>query len=174
VFIPILLGFGAVVGLIAVAVERIASFVGGGAGVREPAPSRAGETQALGGGRGGRVAVVVLLALALAGVVVLRSLTMYAPEAPQPGERELTVSLSERRIDADVVSTTETLLDYCVAATGVPLSKAAVRPLDDQQAKVTISPRLDEVTQRRLNGCLEDLVLDRRLLNVVAMVDRAG
>lgn len=174
VFIPILLGFGAVVGLIAVAVERIASFVGGGSGVREPVPSSSSETRNLGASRGGRAAAIVLLALAVAGVVVLRSLTMYAPEEPKAGERDLTVSMSERRIDANVVNTTKTLLDYCVAATGVPLTKAAVRPLDDQQAKVTLSPRLDEVTQRRLNGCLEDLVLDRRLLNVVAMVDRVS
>jgi hypothetical protein len=172
VFIPILLGFGVVVGLVAVAVERLASFVGGGAGVREVQPSTAARSDQA-PGRGRRIAAgAVLVALLIGVLVTLRSLTMYVPEPPQPGARDLTVSLAERRIDAEVGPTTRTLLDLCIAATAVPVREASVRALDDSRARITLSPMLDEATQRRLNGCLEDAVLDRRLLTVTDVVDR--
>jgi hypothetical protein len=161
-----------VVGLVAIAVERLASFVGGGAGVRELPPATAPQTDAA-RVRGRRiVAGSVLVAVVIGLVIALRSLTMYVPESPRPGERELTVSLSERRIDADVVPTTRTLVDLCLAATAVPIKQASVRGLDDTRARITLSPRLDEAAQRRLNGCLEDAVLDRRLLDVTEVIDR--
>lgn len=172
VFIPILLGFGVVVGIIAVAVERLASFVGGGAGVRELPLASTPRVEAA-HVRGRRIAVgAVLVGLLVGLLIALRSLTMYVPDPPRPGERDLTVSLSERRVDADVVPTTRALLDLCIAATAVPIREASVRGLDDTRARITLSPRLDEATQRRLNGCLEDAVLDRRLLDVTAVVDR--
>jgi hypothetical protein len=140
--------------------------------VREIAPVALGDAEAA-RTRGRRIALgAVLTAALIALLIALRSLTMYAPEPPLPGQRDLTVSLAERRIDAPVVPTTRALLDVCIAATGVPITTASVQGIDDIRARITLSPRLDATTQRRLNGCLEDAVLDRRLLRVTAVADR--
>jgi hypothetical protein len=172
VFIPILLGFGVVVGLLAVAVEHLASFIGGGTGRPDQVPTEGQDARTATGLRSGAVALVALAVVAAAVVVGLRSLTMYAPDPPQPGQRELTVTLQERRIDAEVGPTTRTILDHCIAATGSPITSATVRVIDDRQARILLTPRLDDAAQRRLDGCLQDLVLDRRLLAIVASTDR--
>jgi hypothetical protein len=117
------------------------------------------------------IAAAILVAVAAA-FVVLRSLTMYVPDPPRPGERVMTVTLSDRRIEAPVVATTEVMTNYCIAATGAPIDRASVVGIGGAGARILLSPRLDASTQRRLNGCLEDAILDRRSMHIDSIVDR--
>ena len=158
VFIPLLVGFGVVVSLVAMAVERVADFVVG---------------ERRGPGARVRTALAFLLAtlLVVALVVPLVGDLVYDPADPQPGRREVEVAMQARRAEADPVGAVTALATFCVAQTRAPLVVDAIDQVSGDMARLTVHPRLDPDAQRRFEGCLSDLVLDRHRTWVVSVRD---
>lgn len=158
VFIPLLVGFGVVVSLVAMAVERVADFV---VGERRGPHGRV------------RTALAFLLATLLVAVLVVPLVgdLVYDPADPRPGRRELEVAVQARRAELDPVGAVSAVAAFCVVQTRAPLVVDAVDEVTDDMARLTVHPRLDPDAQRRFEGCLGDFVLDRHRTWVVAVRD---
>lgn len=173
VFVPLLLGFGVVVSLLAMVLERIAGFL---VGTPNSARSQPHSSQPAAGGNHRRTAV---LAGAAFGITVLLAglLTptvahlIYDPGPPQPGYRVVDVEVQARRVTIDAEASMSSLAVYCRAQTGTPIEIVDVTETRPGLVRILVKPRLDTEAQRRFEGCLGDLVMDRHLTRVVGSQD---
>lgn len=158
VFVPLLVGFGVVVSLVAMAIERVADFVVG---------DRRGPVGRV------RTALAFVLATLLVAALVVPFVghLVYDPTDPEPGRREVEVAVQARRAELDPVGAVGALASFCVAQTRAPLVVDAIDEVAADIARITVHPRLDPDAQRRFEGCLSDLVLDRHRTWVVAVRD---
>ena len=181
VFIPVLLGAGAVLSALAYVIERIAMFVvgeqtgrsvpldriaypaGGLIAESPPDPSSPRRSQ-----RWARVTVMTI-ALATAGLLVGAAIDVLADAAqsrPDPIQRsgvsEVTVHIGYRSDDhVPVESTAQALFESCrLRLPGDAHFLAPPKVVEARTVMVTIEPALGPLGMRRLGGCLEDLTLD--------------
>jgi hypothetical protein len=153
VFIPVLLGAGLVVSLVAGLAERTATAAYGGA-------IRIGAVRRL---VMGAVAAVVVTGLVVAGIWWSAH---YRPVALGAGRTELTVQVSTKASPRPAAETVEIIGRYCArnAIAGVRVQQ--VEPVSPDSAVLVVSPLLDEQAQRRYDGCLQDVILERHRLTV--------
>ena len=112
--------------------------------------------------------VIAQLALALVGVVGLLALmdaTQNRPDNPRPGSTStVAFTLSTRDFPGGENTAATTLVAVCAATVdGSTVSPPAAsgEAQADETWTVTISPALGEHGRKRLEGCLEDVTLDR-------------
>jgi hypothetical protein len=170
VFVPLLLGFGVVVSLAAVALERMVGFLVGAAARTTPNSPRSrparGRTALL--AAGGFVVTLVLAGLLAPTVADL----VYDPEPPQAGYRTIDVDVRGRRVLIDPETATASLAVYCRVQTSAPIEIIDVSKTRlPNRVRITVQPRLDSEAQQRYEGCLGDLLMDRHLTRVVAVQD---
>jgi len=182
VFIPILLGAGVILSLIAWVIERVARFVTAPlAGERAVSPLASlalpdgglivGETM---GGPTGAIPVsrrphpavrVILTVVAIAGLLVgllfLRAATQARPGGGQAGTTHVELHISTRESGA----TMEQLVDALWVACRLRLPSDADLVSSEVdaggRATLVVTPALGETDQRQFAGCLGDTVLDR-------------
>ena len=156
VFIPMLLGAGLAVSVVAGLVERTA------AAVHAPRTSGSGRRLVVGGLVG--AAVVAL------GTVGIWNWVHYEPPPFGRGTTELTVQVSTRTTARPAEDTVELIGRYCARNAIVGVDVQEVRPASADSAVLVVSPVLDHQAQRRYGGCLEDARLERHRLTVVDTV----
>jgi hypothetical protein len=190
VFIPVLLGAGAVLSALAYVIERIAMFVVGEQTGRsvpldriaypvggliadsptDGPPSRPGQPWAR--------AAVMTIVMATAALLVGAAIDVLADAAqsrPDPIQRsgvsEVTVRIGYRSDDvAPVESTAQALFESCrLRLPGDARFVAPPRVVEARTVMVTIEPALGPLGMRRLGGCLEDLTLDGVRAEVVGV-----
>jgi len=117
--------------------------------------------------------VVSYLALAIAtvvGIVVLMDATQNRPDNPPPGSSSmLAFTVSIRDFPGGEQTAARTLMAVCAATVDeatvtvpAPAREAAeAAEAADGAWHVTITPALGEHGRKRLEGCLEDVTLDR-------------
>lgn len=162
IFLPVLLGFGVALSLIAAAAERVVAFaVGGAAGSHVSRPTGVARERVL------ALLLVGLLAAALSLTLVARHELMTRSEATTPGTLTYLLEVEGRRTDIPPTTSVGVLATYCRDHAGVPdLSLDAVRPVDDEHAELVVSPQLGQFAAARFQGCLRDAVLDRRSVSI--------
>jgi hypothetical protein len=110
---------------------------------------------------------IAYLALAVATVVGIGALmeaTQNRPDDPPPGSSStLAFTVSTRGFPGGEQTAARTLMAVCAATVDeatitVP---AKARETTDDAWRVTITPALGEHGRKRLEGCLEDVTLDR-------------
>ena len=181
VFIPVLLGAGAVLSALAYVIERIAMFVVGeqtgrsvpldriaypaGGLIAESPPDSSSPRPRQ---RWARVAVMTI-ALVTAALLVGAAIDVLADAAqsrPDPVQRsgvsEVTVHIGYRSDDhVPVESTAQALFESCrLRLPGDAHLLAPPKVVEARTVMVTIEPALGPLGMRRLGGCLEDLTLD--------------
>lgn len=170
VFLPVLLGFGVALSLLAALAERVVSFSLGDASLigREVSdPRLRRRTRLLAAG------LAALLLAALAGTVLVREELMTRAVPVEPGTRTYLVEVEARRVAADPVTSVEVLADYCVSRAHVPsLVVDAVEPAGPGTARLVVHPVLGPFDQARFDGCLNDAVLDRRTTEITSVETR--
>ena len=111
--------------------------------------------------------IIAYLALAIAAVVGLGALmdaTQNRPDDPAPGSTStLAFTVSTRDFPGGEQTAARTLMAVCAATVDdatitVP---AQAGEADDDAWRVIIKPALGEHGRKRLEGCLEDVTLDR-------------
>jgi hypothetical protein len=153
VFIPVLLGAGLAVSLVAGLVERTAAAVHSG-------PSQ-------GGNRGMVVGVLVAVLAAGGGTAAIWYAAHYRPTVLGDGTTEITVEVATKEAPGESPEqTVEVMGEYCArtAISGVDVER--IVPATADTAVLVVSPLLDEEALRRYGGCLEDANLDQHRLTV--------
>ena len=172
VFLPVLLGFGVALSLLASLTERVVSFALGDAvliGRELSDPRFRRRTRLVAAG------LTALLLVGLVGLVVAREELMTRADEPIQGTRTYLIEVEGRRVTGDPVGSVEMLTTFCIARAGVPrLVVDAVRPAGPTAAVLVVHPVLGEYDLARFDGCLNDLVLDRRTTEVVEVVTQLG
>jgi hypothetical protein len=165
VFIPVLLGAGLIVSVLAGLVERVAAAVTNGAPGRRETPAQPrSRRQRVVRLAAGAVVVAVFGGVGTAGL--FRG-AHYWERPLEGGRTELVVRVeSKTRVPSPPAETVELLGRYCArnAISGVRVER--VEPRTPDTALLVVSPLLDEQAQRRYGGCLEDGVLFRHRLTV--------
>lgn len=111
--------------------------------------------------------VIAYLALAVATVVgigVLMNATQNRPDDPPPGSSSmLAFTVSTRDFPGGEQTAARTLMAVCAATVSdaIITVPALASEADDDAWRVTIKPALGEHGRKRLEGCLEDVTLDR-------------
>jgi hypothetical protein len=162
VFIPVLLGAGLAVSIIAGLIERVAARTG----VAQPAF-----------GTGERFRVPRMAARGAAAVVVIAVATTalywaahYRPTPLGEGTTEMSVQVSVKDRPLRPAETVEMMARYCARTAIFGVRFERVEPESADTALLVVSPLLDEEAQRRYGGCLEDANLDRNRLVVTRTV----
>ena len=164
IFLPVLLGFGVALSVLAAAAERLVAYALGGAG---QSGRRSAHTLP-------RFLVVGLLAAGLVAavvtIVIARDRLMTRPETPVPGERTYLLEVRGRGTDVDVIDTVETLALTCRDRGRVPvLSVLDVQATAAATAELTVEPVLGRYGAARFEGCLTDAILERRVVEIVSI-----
>lgn len=161
VFIPVLLGAGVVVSLIAGLAERTAA-----AAYADARPARAVRQLVIGG-----LAAIVAIVSVVGG---LWWAAHYQPAALGAGQTELTVQVSSRISPRPPAETVEIVARYCArnSIRGVEVLRVDADTADS--AVLIVSPLLDKDAQRRYGGCLQDAILEYHRLTVTNAVLVSG
>ena len=114
--------------------------------------------------------LIAYLALAVSGVVGLIAMmnaTQNRPDDPRPGSMSmLAFTVSDRDFPGGEQTAARTLMAVCAATVdeatiSVPARAPEAEDAADRAWRVTITPALGEHGRKRLEGCLEDVTLDR-------------
>jgi hypothetical protein len=191
VFIPVLLGAGVLVSLIAYLIERIAGVVAAatldqrttrelapdlplGSGLpstcdHEPltdAPSRHPAVAAL--------VVVLTLALSLGTVAVLRELTQTRPrEITAAGVTSMIVDIDQRRQIHPLPVVAEDLWRACRSRLPGDVRLTGVTQLDDELVRIEFDRSLGRTGRVRVVGCFEDHTIDLVSADVIEVESRS-
>ncbi|MGH9183368.1 MAG: hypothetical protein ACRDZ9_06085 [Acidimicrobiales bacterium] len=198
VFVPVLLGAGAMLSVLAHGVERLAGatavpalerrlarrlaplalpgvgLVPAGAVGETHTPVAAVPASTPSGGLAGLalrvVAVVVAVAGVTTGVDTLADATQNRPDAPAAGlATELTLAVSHRQGGGATLQTAEGLWVACRPTLGRRASARELTELGGGRVSLLIEPALGEHARRRFQGCLEDATFDRVRAEVVGL-----
>ena len=160
IFLPVLLGFGVALSIIAAVAERLVAFAVGTVNQS----SRAQRSR-----REGLMALLLVgvLVASIGIIIVAREQLMTRSESTTPGTRTYLLEVEGRRTDTDIRTSVDTLATYCRDRAGVPdLFLDEVRLVDEEHAELVVSPLLGEFGAARFQGCLQDAVLDRRSVSI--------
>ncbi|HEY7668104.1 MAG TPA: hypothetical protein VIE12_08270 [Actinomycetota bacterium] len=191
VFVPVLLGVGAILSGMAYVVERIARGVDpwgaersverrlanlqppasllpgeeAGVAIASTAPVRAREL----GTRRSWIAVAASLAVVTLAVWVvviqIAELTENRPDVVTGGRSAYDLVIQTRGEPAPVLSVARTLLATCRPMAS-PWSTFRLSEVGGSTVRMTVTPSLPENAERRFIGCLADLQLDRVLVSI--------
>jgi hypothetical protein len=185
VFVPVLLGAGTLLSMVAYVVERIAGALAGATLDRRTAAAVPLDLP-LGGGamavpqvprrpldprrarRRAALAVALLLVLGGLGVEAIRRMTQTVPGSlVEPGTTTLTVEVASknRRPPDEVVVALWTVCGARVSGDLVVTSLG----VEGDRVKLTIDKALRSTAAKRVVGCFEDLTLDRVQAEVIEL-----
>jgi hypothetical protein len=188
VFVPVLLGAGAILSAVAYVVERVAeatalpvfdrriaarlSALGlppDGAAAEGPSPGMRLSTAL-------RV-LVASLALLLVGWLAFEALldaTQSRPEvAERPAATVLELQISRRGDGASTVRTAEALWVGCRPSLGSLPVAGRVVAVGPGRVELVLEPGIGDLSTRRLTGCLDDLRIDRALARTLRVEHRS-
>lgn len=185
VFVPVLLGAGMVLSLVAYVIERVAGVLAGGtldrrtvAALRVELPLGPGLVHVRSSpepaGRPARhplrlvLATALAVALGIGAVEGLRGLTQSRPdEVGGPGTTTIGLRIDQRSVERPLPVVMADLWTGC--HNRVPGDPAIVdlRQVDDHHLTVTVDQAFGRVGRARIIGCLEDLNLDLVLADVL-------
>jgi hypothetical protein len=196
VFIPVLLGAGVILSLLAHIVERLALATGKPAlehrlaarlhsislppsGLLTPAPgapSSARDAAPAGQPIGSRVFALVVALLGIFGTIQAIDLIGDATQsrvepAPTGRSTELTFEVQTRGWVADQDATADALWVTCRNILYRHIDGNEIVPIGPGTYRVLVTPAMGEHGRRRLEGCIEDAVLDRTVGRVVSFVE---
>ena len=119
------------------------------------------------------VVVAVLVAVTIAGVDWLADLTQDRPDRVAAGSRsEIVLDVRVRQsFDPAPLRRAETLWGACEATVYQRLAEPGLVELEAGRFLAVTEPAIGEHAWRRLQGCLEDLTLDRLHGHVVSKTD---
>ncbi|MGD9704126.1 MAG: hypothetical protein AB7Q42_08145 [Acidimicrobiia bacterium] len=181
VFIPVLLGAGAVLSALAYVIERMAMFVVGertepsvpleriaypaGGLLADSTPERPAPPRGQRWARAATMTIVVATAALMLGAAidVLADATESRPDPTErSGVTEVTVHIGYRTDDqVPVESTAQALFESCrLRLPGNARLVTQPHVVEARTVAVTIEPALGPLGIRRLGGCLEDMTLD--------------
>jgi hypothetical protein len=183
VFVPVLLGIGAILSGVAYVIERVATSTDPDAartaverrldGLRSPTsliaphePTAPARRRA----RGSRSGVVVTLAVATLLVwTLVIALVEFTQNRPDPigtgGRTSFDMVIEVRGEPAEVLPIAQALVTTCRPMAS-PWSTIDVQALDGATVRLDVTPSLAENAGRRFTGCLTDLQLDRVLVHL--------
>lgn len=192
VFIPVLLGTGMILSLLAYAVERLAGWFAGDTldrrtasiipldlplSGRGPVASRRGDEPGRDSGEPDRpatprrsraIGIVLTLLLVAGGVEAVRRLTQSTGDhLHEPGSTTVVVEVDTKR-----GRTPEAAVESMWALCRPRIDEPGLRQVTSEGSMVTIEidRALTLTAERRLRGCFEDVVLDYAVLDVVDVV----
>ncbi|HEX6131113.1 MAG TPA: hypothetical protein VF044_05240 [Actinomycetota bacterium] len=181
VFVPVLLGVGAILSALAYVVERVAAVTEAGPGASErlraielpdgPLDRTAAAPRTPSGAllserrRAGPVGWVVTLLVAVllitSVVVVLADVATYRPDpVSSQGSSAFAVSIDAREGDVDPTSVTRTLWTTCRGNLPSTMRLDDLEAAGPGTAVLVVAPEVGPNDGRRFVGCLEDLRLD--------------
>ena len=118
------------------------------------------------------VAVVVAVAALVAGLDVLADLTQDRPDRIAAGSRsEIVLDVRHRSVDPAELRTAQGLWGACQGTVWQQLTEPGVVGLGGGRYLLTTAPAVGEHAWRRLQGCLEDMTVDRVRARVVSKRD---
>jgi hypothetical protein len=188
VFVPVLLGAGVVLSVVAYAVERLAGALSP-ATLDPKAAERLGAELPLGDGpipevvpeprpvrmsRGRRAASAVVLVVALAGAVgavqLLRTLTQTRPgEVAAAGSTVMVVEVEQRRNIRAPEAVVEDLWGACRSLVPGTHRITSVERLDPSTLRLEIDVALGRTGRTRIVGCFEDHTIDLVRADVISI-----
>lgn len=187
VFVPVLLGAGVILSLLAHAVERVAgattrpalerhlaermaplTIPAGGLLTRSdsaiPAVDRAVSREPNRAGRavGYAFAAVVMAFGMVVAIDVIADATQNRPDPPVSDRAtEVTIDIAHRDANRSTTKTAEALWVACRSTVGGDTRATELRHLGRGTVRLIVEPALGEHAQRRFVGCLEDATFDR-------------
>lgn len=192
VFVPVLLGAGAILSALAYVVERIAQAtalpvldqdLASRLSALAPPPGGllgAGPTPVRRRAARRSPASVAAAVLAVAGVAVLGWLAIDAlvdatqsrpDRSDRPARTTIELSIAQRGTSGPAVDTAEALWVGCRATLGSTAPTATVVTVGGERVQLVLEPGIGELGTRRLTGCLSDLTLDYVQAHVVSVVN---
>jgi hypothetical protein len=186
VFVPVLLGVGAILSVLAYAVERLGAATARGARIdgrlaaialpgtdlqgRPAAPSTRPASGPTSRPRGGAVTAVVATVAITGTVLLLSSIATYRdPPDPVSGTTTIVLQVDARSGSPDAEAVANTLWMACRGNVDDGVGLVSVEPLVAGVARVTVAPRVAVPDERRFLGCLEDLRFDGVRIEVRAV-----
>jgi hypothetical protein len=172
VFVPVLMGAGVLISVLAWAVEKLAQSTGRPvlerrladrlAPIALPEPGATTETGVMQKKPSLRIAGQVVLAVVLlASIFALAGATQNRPDEIRAGTSSI-VSLDVfTTSEVDTESAAERLWQSCAGTTPSSLAEDPVEVSDGTAVSLKLSPALGTYGERRLRGCLEDATLDK-------------
>jgi hypothetical protein len=173
VFIPVLLGAGIAVALLAGLVEHLSTAVHRRPPQTTALPQTASplpDAQRTAGRSAARPALAVTAGLLVAGglaVGAIWSTAHYRPTELGAGTTRLTVDVRAQKRTPPAEQTVDLVGRFCSRHAISGVSVVDVEPAGPLSATLVVRPLLDAEGQGRLRGCLEDATLDRHVLTVV-------
>lgn len=118
------------------------------------------------------VVVAVVLAATAAGLDVLADMTQNRPDHIRPGSHsQIVVEVRHRSTGPAQLRTAQGLWGACQGTVSQQLTEPGVVGVGDGRFLMTVSPAVGEHSWRRLQGCLEDMTVDRVKGHVVSKRD---
>jgi hypothetical protein len=191
VFIPVLLGAGVLLSLIAYLIERVAGVFATATldqrTTRELAPDLPlGDGLPMHPERGpfdaaparhpavATIVVMLTLALSFATVALLRELTQTRPkEVSTAGTTSMVIDIDQRRQIRALPVVSEDLWRVCRSRLPGDVQLTAVTQLDDELVRIEIDRSLGRTGRIRIVGCFEDLTLDLVRADVISVEARS-
>ncbi len=187
VFIPVLLGAGVLMSLVAYLIERVAGLFA--AATLDPrTAAKLGADLPLGNGlplstqldpmmrppgrRSSSTATVLVLTLALSvgAIVLLRELTQTRPgEVAAAGTTAVTLDIDQRRQSRPLPTVAEDLFGSCRSRLPGDVELTAITQVDDERVMIEFDRSLGRTGRVRIVGCLEDHTLDRVRADVLSI-----
>jgi hypothetical protein len=187
VFIPVLLGAGVLMSLVAYLIERIAGLFA--AVTLDPrTASRLGADLPLGDGlpptarldamtrapARRRTALLTVLSLTLVlsmgAVVLLRELTQTRPDdVAAAGTTSVVLDVDQRRQLRPLTTVAEDLFGSCRSRLPGDVELTAITQVDDERVTIEFDRSLGQTGRARIVGCLEDHTLDRVRADVLSI-----
>ena len=187
VFIPVLLGAGVLMSLVAYLIERIAGLFA--AATLDPrTASKLGADLPLGNGlppsaqldsmtrapARRRTALVTILfltfVLSMGAVVLLRELTQTRPdEVAAAGTTAVVLDIDQRRQLRPLPTVAEDLFGSCRSRLPGDVELTAITQVDDERVMIEFDRSLGRTGRARIVGCLEDHTLDRVRADVLTI-----
>ena len=116
--------------------------------------------------------MVVAVAAVVAGIDALADLTQDRPDRIAPGSRsEIVLEVRHRSAEEASLRTAQGLWGACQGTVPQQLTEPGVVGLGHGRFLLTTSPAVGEHAWRRLQGCLEDMTVDRVRAEVVSKRD---
>jgi hypothetical protein len=190
VFVPVLLGAGVILSLLATGVERLAAASATpqlerrlasrlellalpAGGLLGPAgPSAVEATRPLRLARRAFMAAVAVLGVlaSIQAVDLIADATQTRSDRTPSGATELTIAVHIEGRTVGEAETAEALWVACRNTVNRAVESTPLEAIGPDTYRFTVSPALGDHARRRLTGCLEDATLDRTSAHVVAMV----
>ena len=190
VFVPVLLGAGVILSLLATAVERLAAATAtpqlerrlasrleplalpSGGLLGPPGPTLEAVTRPLRLARRAFIAAVCVLGV-LASIQVVdlvADATQTRTDVTPIGATELTIAVHVEGRTAGRAATAEALWVACRNTVNRAVQASPLEAIGPDTYRFTVTPALGDHARRRLTGCFEDATLDRTSAHVVAMI----